>query len=381
MVKLMAKCPRCSERFACGPSADGVVTCPRCGARLRVPAAAGGGAKPDALLGETLGPYEIQDLIGRGAMGAVYKAQHQSLGRVCALKVLPRAFARDPSFVERFRREGRAAAAINHANVIQVFDVGEDKGYSFIVMEYVEGETLSKRLARGGPLPPAAALDLLKQTASALAAAQRLGIVHRDIKPGNILLAADGAAKVADFGLAKRSGVDIDVTAPGSRLGTPLYMPPEVAQGQAADARSDLYSLGATFYHAVAGRSPFDAPSTAAVMMKILHEELPPLDTAAPHVPPLLRHVIQRLMAKDPAKRYQTAQELLDALEGREAPPPQAPKAAKRSRRPAAPPLPASPEERRLARARQRRRTLVLTLLVVVLLAAAGVALVLLLRP
>ncbi len=383
MAKLMAKCPRCGEQFACGPSPDGVVVCPKCGARLRVPAAAAAAsaASPDALLGETLGPYVMREVIGRGAMGSVYKAQHQALGRVCAVKVLPKAFARDPSFVERFRREGRAAAAMNHPNVIQVFDVGEDKGYSYIVMEYVQGETLGERLRRGGALPPDAALGLLKQTAVALGAAHALGIVHRDIKPGNILIATDGVAKVADFGLAKRSGVDIDVTAPGSRLGTPMYMSPEVAQGQPADARSDLYSLGATFYYALTGSYPFDAPSAAAVVAKVLNDEPPPLDTAAPHVPPVLRRAVHRLMAKDPAQRYQTAQQLIDALEGREAPPPKAPKAPKASKRPAAPPMPASPEERRLARIRQRRRTIIVTLVVVGLLAAIGVALVLLLRP
>jgi len=383
MAKLMAKCPKCGEQFEVGPSPDGVVACPRCQARLRVPAAAAAAsaARADALLGEMLGPYVVREVIGRGAMGAVYKAQHQALGRVCAIKVLPREFARDPSFVERFRREGRAAAAINHPNVIQVFDVGEDKGYSFIVMEYVEGETLGERLRRSGAVPPDLALGLLKQTAVALGAAHALGIVHRDIKPGNILIAAGGVAKVADFGLAKRSGVDIDVTAPGSRLGTPMYMSPEVAQGQVADARSDLYSLGATFYYALTGNYPFDAPSAAAVVAKVLNDEPPPLDSVAPHLPPVLRRVIHRLLAKDPAQRYQTAQALLDALEGREAAPPKAPKAAKVPKRPAAPPPPASPEERRLARIRQRRRNVILTLLIILLLAAIGVALVLLLKP
>jgi len=384
MVKLTAKCPRCGEQFPCEPPPDGQVACPRCGARLRLAAAQA--ASPEALLGQTLGPYEVLEIVGRGTMGAVYKAQHQSLGRVCALKVLPQGFARDPSFVERFRREGRAAAAINHPSVIQVFDVGQDKGYSFIVMEYVEGRTLSDQLRLDGPLPPDTALSLMKQTAAALVAAHSLGIVHRDIKPGNILITTSGTIKVADFGLAKRSGVDVDVTAPGSRLGTPLYMPPEVAEGRPADARSDLYSLGATFYYALAGHPPFDAQSTAAVMVKILSEQPPPLDTEAPQAPPALRGIIHRLLAKDPAKRFQTAQEVLDALEGRQAPP-------RQRRAPAPPKLPAAqappppPQgiggdwEARLRRAMaRRRRRLVLAVLLGVLAIAGIIVLILVLR-
>lgn len=379
MVKLSAKCPRCGEQFLSSPTEDGHVSCPRCRARLRV--AAVGGAKPEALVGETLGPYVLRALIGRGTMGAVYKAEHQGLGRLCALKVLPHGFARDPSFVERFRREGRAAAAINHPNVVQVFDVGRDKGYNFLVMEYVEAETLGDRLKREGTIPPELALRLLRQTASALAAAHALGIVHRDIKPSNILVTPDGVAKIADFGLAKRSGVDVDVTMPGVRLGTPLYMPPEIALGKPADARSDLYSLGATFFHALVGHSPVDAPTKGAVVTKLLHEEPPSLDTVAPHVPEALRRVVDRLLAKDPAKRLQSAQAVLDALgAGTEVrlgtgatplppgPPPLPPAGA----------APASPG--RAARPRRARRIALVLLLLAALAAAGAIALYLLLQ-
>jgi len=320
MAKVKARCARCGERFFCEPPPDGRVACPHCHARLRMPAAALA-RKPDPLLGQRLGRYEIMGLIGRGAMGAVYKARHTGSDHLCALKVLPRRFTIDPSFVERFGREGRAAAAIDHPNVIQVLDVGEERGYHYIAMEYVEGESLGERLKREGTLPPDAVAELMRQTASALAAAHALGIVHRDIKPGNILLTPDGRVKVADFGLAKRTGVDIDVTMPGARLGTPLYMAPEMAMGRPADQRSDLYSLGATFYCALVGRSPMDAPTSGEVVSKLLHEQAPPLEQVAPHLPAPLRDAVDRLVRREPAERFQSAQELLDVLGGREAAP------------------------------------------------------------
>ena len=354
MAQHRAKCSQCGERFEYERTPDGRVECAHCGAVLLAPRTAQA-AKPDPLVGGTLGQYEMLEVIGSGAMGAVYKARQQSLDRVCAVKVLPRAMAADASFLERFRREGRGAAAISHPSVIQVYDVGQERGFHFIAMEFVEGEHLGKVVERDGPLPPDAALDVLKQVAAALAAAHALGIVHRDIKPSNLMRTPDGLVKVADFGLAKRSGMDIDVTAPGTRLGTPNYMPPEVAYGEAADARSDLYSLGATFYRLLAGRRPFEAKTVNQVIHKLLREEPTPLDEVAPGCPPKLRRIVQRLMARDPAARYQSAAELLEALEGREV-------EAKQSR-----PAGARPEarhrpvgERREAIQRRKRRNLLI---------------------
>ena len=373
VTKRRAKCSRCRERFEFEVTGGRHIECPHCGASLRAPAAPSK-ERPDPLVGQTLGQYEIIEVVGRGGMGAVYKARQQSLDRVCAVKVLPRAFAADASFLERFRREARGAAAINHPSVIQVYDVGEERGYYFIAMEFVEGEHLGQSVDREGPLAPDVARDALKQVASALAAAHALGIVHRDIKPSNIMRTPVGLVKVADFGLAKRSGMDIDVTAPGSRLGTPNYMPPEVAYGQPADARSDLYSLGATFYHLLAGRRPFEAKTANQVIHKLLREEPTPLAEAAPACPAKLRRIIERLMARDPAARYQSAAELLEALEGRDAEPapsrgPARAKGARGHR---------SLDERRAARDRRRRRTLLaiaVTAAVVLLLVVAAILL------
>ena len=214
---------------------------------------------------------------------------------------------------------------------------------------------------RDGRLPVIEVLRMLRQVASALAAAHALGIVHRDIKPSNLLLERGGLVKVADFGLAKRSGMDINVTAPGTRLGTPHYMAPEVAHGHPADARSDLYSLGATFYHVITGRRPIEGKTAAQVVHKLLHEGPTPLDGVACDLPPKLRRIVERLIARDPEARFQSAQELLDALDAPEqapAPPPPSPA-----------PTRDALDTRRKAAERRRRRT--------ILLAAGGAVLLL----
>jgi serine/threonine-protein kinase len=243
----------------------------------------------------------------------VYKAQHVTLGRDCALKTMPKHAARDRSFVERFHREARAAAAIDHPSVIEVYDVGEEEGTYYIAMEFVKGENLGLRLRREGKVPPELAFDMFKQVASALVVAHRLGIVHRDIKPSNIMVSEAGRIKIADFGLAKRTGVDINVTAIGAKLGTPHYRSPEMALGEKADARSDLYSLGVTFYHLVAGRLPFES-SVADTTFDRPGPKAPPLDKVEPRTPTVMARAIERLLQRAPQDRYQTAQELLDDL-------------------------------------------------------------------
>ena len=268
----------------------------------------------DPLLGSRLGQYEIVELIGRGGMAAVYRATQTSLGRPCAVKVLPAALAKDASFVARFQREARSTAAITHPNIIQVYDVGEQDSFQYIAMELVEGESLADTLRRDGPVPPEQAISYMKQTASALAAAHAKGIVHRDIKPSNILVTRQGTVKVADFGLAKRMAGDVGVTRTGQIVGTALYLPPEVATGQPADERSDLYSLGATFYHLLSGRPPFESPSLAGLVLKHTEDEPDPLGEVAPGTPPPLCQLIHRLLRKSPAERYASAEELLDAL-------------------------------------------------------------------
>ncbi|MFW6162087.1 MAG: protein kinase domain-containing protein, partial [Planctomycetota bacterium] len=313
MATRRAKCSECGTRFEFEPGADDHVECPHCGASLATKSASDVG-KADPLVGRTLGQFEIVEVIGRGGMGAVYKARQTTLDRFVALKVLPRAFAADASFVERFGREARAAAAVDHPHIIGVYEVGHESGCHYIAMELVEGESLGDALQRAGPLPPERALELLKQAASALGEAHDAGIYHRDIKPSNILLDRWGNARVADFGLAKRPGMDVSVTQTGQSLGTPLYMPPEAARGQPLDARSDLYSLGATFYQALAGRPPFQGSSAAELVGKHLEARVPPLQQVAPDTPPALCRIIHRLLRKQPAQRYQSAHKLLAAI-------------------------------------------------------------------
>ncbi len=205
-----------------------------------------------------IGGFELLELLGRGGMGSVYRARQVSLGRLVALKVIARRLAADERFVARFEREARAAAAVHHPNIVAVYSVGEDSGQHYIAMELVAGEGLDALVKREGPLPQDRALRMMKQVTAALAAAHEADIVHRDIKPSNILLAAEESVKVADFGLAKRMATDVTVTQTGAMMGTPLYHPPEAARGERYDARSDLYSLGATFYHLLAGKPPFE---------------------------------------------------------------------------------------------------------------------------
>ncbi len=272
-------------------------------------------APPQSEMPKQIGGFQLLELLGRGGMGSVYKARQVSLGRLVALKVIASRLAADERFLARFVREARAAAAVHHPNIVAVYSVGEDNGQHYIAMELVAGEGLDALVKRGGPLPQDHALELMKQTTAALAVAHEAGIIHRDIKPSNILLAADGSVKVADFGLAKRIQIDVKITATGTTVGTPLYMAPEAAGAKDLDARADLYSLGATFYHVLAGRPPFEGKTPVEVIVKHATEEPQPLAAAAPHLDPRLCRVIDRLLRKDPAERYPSAQALLGELE------------------------------------------------------------------
>jgi len=314
VAKHPAKCPKCGTRLEFDSAVDERLVCSGCGAALAAPGRSSSSGDSDPLIGKRLGEFEVVELLGRGGMGAVYKARQASLDRFVALKVLPQALSRDASFVERFGREARSAAAVSHPNIIEIHAVGEQDSYQFIAMELVEGETLGDVLSREGRVAVERAMALMRQVAAALATAHGAGMLHRDIKPSNILIKSDGLAKVADFGLAKRTEVDISVTATGVPLGTPLYLPPEVARGQAAEARSDLYSLGATFYQALAGRPPFQGTTMAEVAIKHVEATVPPLQQLAPDVPPALCRVIHRLLRKNPADRYPSAEKLLEAL-------------------------------------------------------------------
>jgi eukaryotic-like serine/threonine-protein kinase len=253
--------------------------------------------------------YEIQRGIARGGMAEVYLARDQLLDRPVAVKVLFAEYARDPSFVERFRREAQSAANLNHPNIVAIYDWGQERGTYFIVMEYVRGRSLRDVVQVNGPFSARRTAEIGAEIAGALEFAHRNGVVHRDVKPGNVLITADGDIKVTDFGIA-RAGTSEGLTQTGAVMGTATYFSPEQAQGHAVDGRSDVYSLGVVLYEMVTGAPPFAGESPVAVAYKHVREEPEPPSARAPDLPPDLEKIILTAMAKDPDSRYQTADEL-----------------------------------------------------------------------
>jgi eukaryotic-like serine/threonine-protein kinase len=274
--------------------------------------------------GGRLGPYEIVDLLGAGGMGVVYRARDSRLGREVAIKVLPDELSSDPGRLERFSREARAVAALNHPNILSVYDVGDEGGTPYVVFELLDGETLRGRLGRG-PMPAVDAVELAAQAARGLAAAHRQGIVHRDIKPENLFVARGGLLKILDFGLAKALSVGDDTgtseqTAssarePDGRAGTAAYMSPEQARGQPFDHRSDLFSLGVVVHEMLSGANPFRRETSAETIVAILKERPEPLPPAVTQEAPGLGPVLSRCLAKDSDSRFQTAADLEFALQ------------------------------------------------------------------
>ena len=267
------------------------------------------------LQGALAGEYSLQRELGRGGMGVVYLARDVQLDRDVAIKVLPTQLARDAAARERFLREARMAAGLSHPHIVPIHRVGELNGFVFIVMSYVEGETLGERLRARGPLPPAEATRVLREVAWALAYAHGRGIVHRDVKPDNILLESDtGRALVTDFGIAHGSGDPVSGTDPGKIMGTAHFMSPEQAAGEALDGCSDIYALGVVGYLAVSGRLPFESPNLPALLLRQATEDPQSVASAAPGLPPALAAAIDQCLARDPDERFAHGEALAEAL-------------------------------------------------------------------
>ena len=265
--------------------------------------------------GNTLvdGRYRILRRIGSGGMADVYCAEDSHLGRQVAIKVLHRRFAQDQEFVERFRREAKSAAGLNHPNVVGVFDRGEHEGTYYIAMEYLTGRTLKDIVTAEAPLAQERVIDIGTQILEAAGFAHRHGVIHRDFKPHNVIVDEQGHAKVTDFGIA-RAGAS-EMTETGSIMGTAQYLSPEQAQGHAVTATSDIYSIGVMLYEMLAGRLPFEGDSAVAVALKHLSEQPAPISQWRPDVHPALEAVVMAALAKDPAQRWQSAEDLAAALE------------------------------------------------------------------
>jgi eukaryotic-like serine/threonine-protein kinase len=267
------------------------------------------------VVGETIaGRYEVEELVGHGGMSSVYKARDVLLERHVALKILHEQYSNDEDFVERFKREARSVAQLQHPNIVTVIDRGEEDGRQFIVFEYIEGENLKEHVVRKGRLDVREALEIADEVARGLAFAHGQGLIHRDVKPQNVLLNGDGRAKVTDFGIARTLDVD-GMTQTGTILGTSNYIAPEQASGQPVDAHSDVYALGAVLYELLAGEVPFPGESFVAVAMKHMHEPAPNLLDVRRDVPLRVAAAVDRALEKDPEQRFPTMDAFAAELE------------------------------------------------------------------
>ncbi|HEX8939600.1 MAG TPA: protein kinase, partial [Candidatus Limnocylindrales bacterium] len=260
------------------------------------------------------GRYRLVELLGEGGMATIYRAHDAQLERDVAVKLLRPEYGRDPDFVARFRAEAQNAASLSHPGIVSVFDFGTDPAGPFIVMEYVEGEDLATLLRRNGPLPPRRAARLTAEVARALEAAHERGIVHRDVKPSNVLLASDGRVKVVDFGIA-RALSEAQLTLPGTTLGSVHYFSPEQARGEQATPASDVYALGILLFELLAGRRPWEGDSAASIALARLQGPAPMVSEARAGIPPVLEAIDRKALALEPAARFASAAAMADALD------------------------------------------------------------------
>jgi serine/threonine protein kinase len=330
-------CPQCQSSFV--PAPLRAPNCPKCGRTFsqidRLPPSAENDEiqfdpsvnavhsdrdiRPEQLLGRNLDVYSLRSLLGVGAMGWVYLARHRMLHRSCALKILsPRLVIDDPQFVARFLNEGRAAAALIHPNIVTVHAIGEANGFYFLEMEFVAGRSLRTLLDEEGPLSPERATALTLRIAEGLAAAHKTGILHRDLKPDNVLLTHQQVPKIVDFGLARRMLIQGETTGQDF-VGTPAYMAPELYQGQPATPASDIYSLGVNYFQLLTGKVPYPADDFAALKDRVLHAPIPSLRDLNPRIPLEVAECVHHLMAKAPENRPANgvaAAQLLQAVLG-----------------------------------------------------------------
>lgn len=313
MTKRLAKCPKCGAQLELDPR-GGETECPGCATRLRAPGKPRPAGGEPTLVGRALGEFEVLEAIGQGSLGVAYKAKERATGRLAVINALPSQLAARRRFVTRFYTEARAAAKLSHPNVAAVYAVGVAGGIHHVAMQHVEGEGLDAVVSRGEPLDGGRALEILKQVVAGLAAGHGRAIVHGDIKPSAICIGPDGQAWLTDLGVAKLTEADRKAMRPTPTPPLPLYTAPEVAWGGRPNSRSDLYSLGATFYHLIAGRPPFEGDSVAELIRKHANATPAALGQAAPGVDRRFTAIIDRLLRKNPTARHSSAHALLDEL-------------------------------------------------------------------
>jgi serine/threonine-protein kinase len=261
-----------------------------------------------------LSRWKILRRLGSGGMGRVYLAKHRKLKKLAAVKILPPDLAGDPEYVKLFVREGRALARLKHPNIVEVFDIDQESGLHFLVMEYVEGVSMKELLEQSGAIAPKVAINIAMDLCRALVHAHAMGFVHRDMKPGNVLLGRSGEVKLTDFGLVREMSPDA-CTWTDAVLGTPHYMSPEQAKGKPADIRSDIYGLGATLFVVLAGTTPFTGQDTMTVLLKVANDEPPEVRELNQAVPRPLSDLVRRMMHKSPGERPQSAADVFRELE------------------------------------------------------------------